>query len=123
MVLEGKPPVQHRATDWITNAPAWFRSTVPARARSLVNTVRDLDVDQIKRIDLSGRGRTALVASVALVGTGLAGVVATSVSTAAHDSGPKTVQAVAVDADRMAADRADRATRPQAAVSPTDAAS
>jgi murein DD-endopeptidase MepM/ murein hydrolase activator NlpD len=112
--------VQHRASAWITKAPTWIRSTVPARVRSLVDTVRDLDVE---RINLSCRGRTALVASVALVGTGLAGAVTTSVYASAHDGGPTTNHVIAVDASRVAADRADRATRPDASTSPTAAAS
>ncbi len=115
--------MQHRATEWIdrateriTRTPAWVRSNLPARVQSLVSTVRELD-----QTNLSGRGRTALLASVALVGTGLAGAVTTSVYTATQHGTSHSSQVAAIDAERSAADRADRATRPQAPAPPTDA--
>jgi murein DD-endopeptidase MepM/ murein hydrolase activator NlpD len=87
--------VQNRATDWITNAPSHLRS--------LASKVRLTD-----KANLFGRGKVALVASVALVGTGLAGTVTSSVYTAAHHDPAKTYT---VSAERTASERADRSTR------------
>ncbi len=87
--------MQNRATDWITNAPA--------RIRTLTDKVRLMD-----RANLRGRGKVALVASVALVGTGLAGAVTTSVYNPVHDD---PAQTVAVSAERTGTDRANRSTR------------
>jgi murein DD-endopeptidase MepM/ murein hydrolase activator NlpD len=87
--------VQNRATDWIANAPA--------RIRSLTDKVRVMDA-----ANLRGRGKLALVATVALVGTGLAGAVTTSVYSAAHSDPAATAT---VSAQRDGSERANRSSR------------
>lgn len=105
--------MQQRAAEWFAGTPARLRSLISTvRARSTGGAARVAEtVRHLERVNFDGRGRTALVASVALVGTGLAGAVATSVYSAVHD-GPGTAQVATVDAGRALTDRADRGTRP-----------